>query len=60
MNLLSFFDRANQEIEEDELIEKMSIEQLRELNDRILMKQIVRIKKQVGNEIKTFYKRGGE
>lgn len=57
MNLLSFFDRAGQEIEEDELVDRLSIEALRQLNEMILMKQIKRIKRQVGNEVKTVYRR---
>lgn len=59
MNLLSFFDRANQEIEEDELIERLSVEALRQLNEMILMKRITRVKKQAGDEIKTFYQYKG-
>lgn len=57
MNLLSFFDRSGQEIEEDELIDKLSAEALKQLNDMILMKEIITIKKQVNNEIKTVYRR---
>lgn len=57
MNILDLFDNDKHEIEQDDLADKISVEAWREINKFVLMRQIIITRKQVGNEIKTVYRR---
>lgn len=59
-SVLSMFGRAGQELTEDDLIEKLSAESLQQLNEALLMKLVIRTRVQIGNEIKTVYRRSNK